>query len=261
MPDYFLYFDGSCTPNPGGIATYSYVLEKDEGKIGTDVVFSDAKILGEGEGMTCNLAEYKGLHEGLRYISNNFEKLKPTKITVRGDSQLVINQSSGKWKVNADNLKTPSADTFSIVHILSEKCQVVFEWIPREQNKLADKLTQKAYENSDFVNSIKLDNKDLKPIWIWDWDAETVVLSQSENPPYDMTIGEMKENDVQWFFAKKDTIMSLIKSLGKSDAVVLGCNDCPNRCREYIKPGDRIFMFCSAQGEYGKGDWRICEEK
>ena len=209
MSDYILYFDGSCTPNPGGIATYSYVLEKDEGKIGADIIIKFDNFLGEGEDMTCNLAEYKGLIEGLRFIGDNFEKMKPSKIIVRGDSQLVVNQSGGKWKVNADNLKDSSCVVANIITILNDwKCQVVFEWVPREQNKLADKLTQKALK--DYRNKIK-----------------------SESKP---------------------------ATLGVFD-VVLGCDDCPKKCREYLKPGDKIFMFCSAQGEYGRGDWRVCVEK
>ena len=133
-----IHFDGLCLPkNPGGVATYGFVAKR------------GAKILHEEGGLaarpyspeaTNNVAEYTGLLKSLEWALA--QKLEKEKILVRGDSELVIKQLKGEYKV-----KSPSiVDLFNQVRELVRKFpSITFEWIPREENKEADAQTNKAY--------------------------------------------------------------------------------------------------------------------
>ena len=62
------------------------------------------------------------------------------KIIIRGDSQLVINQINGKYKVKAVKIIA------LYQKVLSKFKDIKIEWIPRDKNKEADKLSNKAYQ-------------------------------------------------------------------------------------------------------------------
>ena len=92
------YFDGLCEPrNPGGIATYGYVIYKD-GK----PIKKGCKAIGHGKGMTNNVAEYSGMLRVVEWLNENgFDE----KIIIKGDSQLAINQITGRWNVKSATSK------------------------------------------------------------------------------------------------------------------------------------------------------------
>jgi len=133
-----IHFDGLCLPkNPGGVATYGFVAKR------------GAKLLHEEAGLaarpyspeaTNNVAEYTGLVKALEWAL--VEKLEKEKILFRGDSELVIKQIKGEYKV-----KSPSiVDLYNRVRELVRKFpSIEFEWVPREENKEADALTNRAY--------------------------------------------------------------------------------------------------------------------
>lgn len=60
-------------------------------------------------------------------------------VTIYGDSQLVIYQMLGKYKVKEENLKPLWLEAINLVHILkvSHNIIVTFGWIPRELNNEA----------------------------------------------------------------------------------------------------------------------------
>lgn len=133
-----IHFDGLCLPrNPGGVATYGFVAKR------------GAKILHEEGGLaappyspeaTNNVAEYTGVLKALEWAVN--EGLTSDKLLVRGDSELVIRQLKGEYKV-----KSPSiVNLYNRVRELAGKFNsITFEWIPREKNMEADALTNRAY--------------------------------------------------------------------------------------------------------------------
>ena len=87
-----IYFDGLCRPrNPGGIATYGYVIYKDGEK-----VKSGCGVVGSGAGMTNNVAEYSALKRAAEWVSRNGGD---DEIVIKGDSQLVIHQMDGTWQI------------------------------------------------------------------------------------------------------------------------------------------------------------------
>lgn len=132
-----LYFDGACLPrNPGGVATFGWVLE-----------WNGKKMRGEGvetEKGTNNVAEYAGLIHGLeKALEEGIEE-----IVVRGDSQLVIRQLQGIYSVNSERIK-PYYERAR--ELLRRFKRAYLEWIPREQNSEADELSVKAYVRYELL--------------------------------------------------------------------------------------------------------------
>lgn len=138
-----LYFDGACEPiNPGGTASYGWLLKRD-GKI----IESGSGIVGTGDGMTNNIAEYQGLLEGIKA----FLKLKSAeKLFIKGDSSLVINMVKKHWGWNKKKTvwkphdKMPHLkELLQEVHQLLDKIDFNAQWLPRELNAEADALSKR----------------------------------------------------------------------------------------------------------------------
>jgi ribonuclease HI len=130
-----VYFDGLCFPkNPGGVAAYGYLVLRDG-----MIIHKGFRAVGEGKGMTNNVAEYEGLKAAAMWIVDNEID---EKIQFLGDSQLVIKQIKGDWQVNSATSKKYVPE---IRQLLRGK-DVTFHWIPREENEEADKLSRVAYE-------------------------------------------------------------------------------------------------------------------
>ncbi|HEX5201628.1 MAG TPA: bifunctional RNase H/acid phosphatase [Actinoplanes sp.] len=90
---------------------------------------------------TNNVAEYTGLIEGLSAAL----ELKATEVDVRMDSKLVIEQMSGRWQIKNPGLRPLAA---SAAELVSKFERVSFEWIPRERNKAADALANRAMDEA-----------------------------------------------------------------------------------------------------------------
>lgn len=87
---------------------------------------------------TSNQAEYEGLICCLKLLA----RLGARRIVVRGDSQLIINQTLGKWAV-----KEPSLQRFvdKARQLLLGFESVALVWVPRELNTHADILSNKPF--------------------------------------------------------------------------------------------------------------------
>ena len=101
-------------------------------------------LIQEGYGLvegTSNAAEYTALIEGLKAAAN----LPGPSLIVKGDSQLVINQMGGQWQIKNEGLRPLHQQASDLTTTLASRgVNVKFQWIPREQNKQADKLSRKA---------------------------------------------------------------------------------------------------------------------
>jgi len=132
-----IYFDGLCRPrNPGGVATYGYVIYQDGKK-----VKSGSGVIGSGAGMTNNVAEYSALKRAVEWVSRNSVD---DEIIIKGDSQLVIYQMNGTWQIKSETSKKFVPE----IRKLLEGRKTRFIWIPREQNTEADLLSNIAYSPS-----------------------------------------------------------------------------------------------------------------
>ena len=129
------YFDGLCEPkNPGGIATFGYVIFLEDGRVIKGYGLASKPFSPDS---TNNVAEYTGLI----CLLNEMKRLNLTNPIIRGDSQLVIRQLMGEYKVRSKRILPLYIRAKELLNELGGKV----EWVPREQNKLADELSRIAY--------------------------------------------------------------------------------------------------------------------
>lgn len=129
-----VYFDGGCWPNPGGDATFGVFIEAD-GK----VILREGFYIGQGDDLSSNVAEYHGLIYALEFLKRG--GYTGREIIVRGDSKLVINQMSGRWRIKKGLYIEAAAIAQKLV---AEFADISFQWVPREQNELCDSLAAEA---------------------------------------------------------------------------------------------------------------------
>ncbi|MFE7613956.1 bifunctional RNase H/acid phosphatase [Streptomyces celluloflavus] len=124
--------DGGSRGNPGPAGYGAVVLDPATG----EALAEAAEFIGTA---TNNVAEYKGLLAGLRAA----HALDPqARIHVRMDSKLVVEQMSGRWKIKHPDMRPLAAEAKTVF----PATQVTYEWIPREQNKHADRLANEAMD-------------------------------------------------------------------------------------------------------------------
>jgi ribonuclease HI len=121
-----IYTDGASRGNPGESAS-SFIIVS-EG----NVVYFASERLGKA---TNNIAEYKAIINALEYAYlHGFDE-----VVLTSDSELVISQINGKYKIKANHLK----ELFEEISSLKSKFKVVqFVHSKRENKfiKVADKL-------------------------------------------------------------------------------------------------------------------------
>lgn len=130
----FIYTDGASRGNPGPASIGVYITDS-KGHVCTE--------FGETLGLqTNNFAEYMAVIKGLQAALDN----KVSKVTLKSDSQLLIRQLLGQYRVKKATLMP-----------LFEKCKQLLsqfesfqlEHIPRELNQEADRLANQALDRSE----------------------------------------------------------------------------------------------------------------
>lgn len=146
IKDIHCKFDGMCQPlNPGGIACYGFIIQKKNNMINN--IYEEAGIAFEPFSVESsnNVAEYVGLIKSLEWLFNN--GYSKSTILIQGDSQLIINQICGKYRIRSEKLM----HYYKRVKSLMENFHnIQIEWIERNKNKEADDLANKAY--IDFID-------------------------------------------------------------------------------------------------------------
>ena len=123
--------DGACAGNPGAMGIGGVIHQKHP----EEKTFTFSESAGRG---TNNEAEYMAVIKALEMAL----PLQPESVIVRSDSQLVICQINGVYRINHAHLAKLCSKAQSLVRKFPGK--VDFTWIPREQNKQADALASKA---------------------------------------------------------------------------------------------------------------------
>ena len=123
--------DGASRGNPGPAAA-GVVIEDSVGA----VLFSVGVYLGE---MPNNQAEYRALIFGLRAVA----EFQPTAVDVFMDSELVVRQMTGAYRVRDAILQQLHREATLLVQALPH---VTFTHVPRAQNALADELANQALD-------------------------------------------------------------------------------------------------------------------
>jgi ribonuclease HI len=90
---------------------------------------------------TNNVGEYSGLLLALNYAALLDVKV----LQIRSDSQLIVNQMLEKWPVKSDLLKPYHAAARKAAEKFDS---ITISWIPREQNKRADKLCRETRDKA-----------------------------------------------------------------------------------------------------------------
>ena len=124
--------DGGSRGNPGTAGSGAVVIDASTGQVIREI----ARYVGVA---TNNVAEYVALIAGLQAV---LEINPGASVLVRMDSKLVIEQMSGGWKIKHPDMISLGAQVQELVRGLSVKWQ----WIPREQNTLADALANRAMD-------------------------------------------------------------------------------------------------------------------
>jgi ribonuclease HI len=134
-----LYTDGASRGN-GGESASAYIIYNDEQEVARSV-----RHIGLA---TNNMAEYMAVHDAVEYCYLNVV-FKPDDVyTIVSDSMLVINQLSGKWKINNYNLREINHNIKFYLDNMGIK--VTFEWVPRENDfiRKCDKM------NNDCLDAL-----------------------------------------------------------------------------------------------------------
>ena len=121
--------DGLSKGNPG-TAAIGATIKDERGKM--------LATISQRIGITTNnVAEYKALIAALRMAI----KLKATQVEIRADSELMIRQLKGRYKVKSEGLKPLYIEA---TQLLAKFEGVTLTHIPRELNTAADKLANDA---------------------------------------------------------------------------------------------------------------------
>lgn len=148
-----IFSDGGARGNPGpaGIGAVLRFLDKETKRQKEEKI---SKYIGK---TTNNQAEYQAVVEALSWVKNQFpsnqlgttyavgsNKLEDLEIECFLDSQLIVEQLNQRYKLKNEGLKPLFWEIRDLVMSLGGK--VIFKYIPREQNKEADRLVNKAID-------------------------------------------------------------------------------------------------------------------
>lgn len=137
MQKLIIYTDGGARGNPGPAAAGAVLLD-DMG----NVLHEISDYLGE---TTNNVAEYEALLRALTKAVKVFgDSLATMQVDVRMDSELIVRQMTGVYKVKNEQLKVlfGKIATLKMSHIPN----MTFTHVRREKNKHADRLVNEAID-------------------------------------------------------------------------------------------------------------------
>ncbi|MBI3394509.1 MAG: ribonuclease HI family protein [Spirochaetia bacterium] len=134
----YMYCDGASRGNPGPASIGVVALEAHE----EEPLFEISEAIGKA---TNNIAEYTALVRGLETAQTFFSKTAKDEIAlhVRMDSQLVVEQMKGNYKVKNAGLIPLYKKAATLYASFAPRH---IEHVPREQNKKADALANLALD-------------------------------------------------------------------------------------------------------------------
>ncbi len=119
-----IFTDGACSGNPGEASIG--VVFKEDGKTVKEI----SQAIGRA---TNNIAEYSALVAALKEA----RALKAETLRVHTDSDWMFKQIRGVYKVKNEQIKPLYEEAIALAKSFK---RVEFKWIPREENKEADRL-------------------------------------------------------------------------------------------------------------------------
>jgi ribonuclease HI len=125
--------DGGARGNPGP-AAYGYVIEAEDGS----VLAAHGEKIGVA---TNNVAEYSALIAGLEKALD----LAVTDLEVVSDSELLVKQMTGEYRVKNETLRELSLEAGRLARRIGN---VRYRAVRREHNELADRLVNEALDRA-----------------------------------------------------------------------------------------------------------------
>jgi len=138
MKKIIIYTDGGSRGNPGKAAIGVVFYNENE-----EIIKKFGEYLGDN--LTNNDAEYQAVIFALKKFKTLFGKeiAKVTELEIRSDSELLVNQMSGKYKIENEKIQKFFIEIWNLkIDFVSVK----FKAIPREKNKEADALVNEALD-------------------------------------------------------------------------------------------------------------------
>ncbi|MBI4122910.1 MAG: ribonuclease HI family protein [Parcubacteria group bacterium] len=136
---FVLYTDGGARGNPGP-AALGFAIYDTQGRL----IKKQGEFLGT---TTNNEAEYRAAISALKKLKALIGKGKTKKadVLVRADSELMVKQMTGRYKV-----EHPTTQQFflQLWNLKLDFKSVSFEAVPREQNKVADAMVNEALDEA-----------------------------------------------------------------------------------------------------------------
>lgn len=132
--------DGASRGNPGQAAGGAVVIDPD----GEKVLARAGVLCGIASN---NVAEYKGMIEG---VHTALSIAPEASLRIKMDSKLVVEQMSGRWKIKHPDMQTLAAEARALL----AGRQVMFEWVPREENSRADAAANQALDTQQSYREV-----------------------------------------------------------------------------------------------------------
>jgi ribonuclease HI len=132
--------DGASRGNPGPSAV-GVVIKDTQGRVLKEI----GEYIGEG---TNNVAEYRALLRALEEA----KVLRASSVEIRSDSDLLVSQLQGRYKVKSPDLGPLFLDA---LRLLREFDRYAVVKIPREQNTAADALANRAIDQTFPQSSVE----------------------------------------------------------------------------------------------------------
>lgn len=145
MAKWIVKTDGGCPSNPGP-GSFAFVIVKEDGTKITRSGFLPSS--------TNNQAEYRAVTAAALFLAQQSDL--PDNVEFWSDSQLVVRQLTGQYKVNFEMLPfyTEALDARQILN-RRIKGKITNNWFPREENTEADELCNEVLRK----RGIKLSSK------------------------------------------------------------------------------------------------------
>lgn len=134
MRKFSVFTDGGARGNPGPAGIGVVILDENQKEVA-----KLSEYLGE---MTNNQAEYRAVERALQWIKKNAKE--PVEIDVALDSELLVKQLNGEYKIKNQGLKELHTNVRSLVMELGGR--VTFRHVPRSENHQADRLVNEAID-------------------------------------------------------------------------------------------------------------------
>lgn len=134
-----IHTDGGARGNPGPAAIGV------QAKAGEELLFTLSETIGE---TTNNVAEYMAVIRTLETLRD--VNISAAKIRFILDSELIVRQITGLYKVKQPHLKELREKIVSLIQELRKKKivdELTFKTVPRAKNKIADGLVNEALDS------------------------------------------------------------------------------------------------------------------